>query len=602
VTRRLGRAAGACLFLAVCLFILGDVPLPRRIPTGAPISIRPHTHERPDSKADARSQIPVGDLRAVWAHASSTKTKEDARALLDRVEAANANAIFWLGFWWGGKAFFQNSLLDMPDLGDESEDEDFDPLDYLCKEGRRRGIEIHVRFVNGDHGSSDPSPIFDAHPDWRQVLPSGERKLWYDFNKPQVRQFHSDLMLEAAEGYPIAGLQFDFVRFGNAEGCMCEWCTATFEAEAGLPITGWDEARVPTVVSVRANPLQRVTTAQVLAEFDSGLPALTHNTYGDGETILLNWHADEGPGRLPATILNRALDGWGCEPGPLPCIHTKASAAYHRKYARNVEGLLAGLGYSAEWTTPEELSPQPEVPVALVPNCYLASESDARIIARYIAAGTRMIFIDGPIWAVEHEPLADALGVTDKGEAITGLVAILPTTETHLLDPIERDVSVDDVRRLPDQWWEFQAGHIAELISDVSRRVRSLPRPVVVSACAFPRRSVARGLVQDWPRWAREDLVDYVVPMAYTLDDDELAESIAEWRAVDPDLSHFAPGLMIYESDANPVPRPAREVLRQMEICREAGMSGVALFAEPQVSQDLTDALVDGPWSKPAPR
>jgi len=86
--------------------------------------------------------------------------------------------------------------------------------------------------------------------------------------------------------------------------------------------------------------------------------------------------------------------------------------------------------------------------------------------------------------------------------------------------------------------------------------------------------------------------------MAYTLSDARLREYIADWRTVQKDLSRIVPGLMVYQSDANTAPRDSAEVLEQLEICREAGMTGAALFASPQVSDELLEALATGPWAR----
>lgn len=552
----------------------------------------------PEPAVGDRRESAIGDLRAIWAHASATKTRADADALLDAVEAARLNCIYWLGFYWGGKAFFSNSFLPMPDDIEDG----FDPLAYLCEEGHRRGIEIHVRFVNGAHGSQNPAPIFDAHPDWAEILPTGERKLWYDFNRPAARDFQANLMLEAATRYPIDGIQFDFVRFENPEGCLCDACRSEFKAQTGYSIDGWDETKLPTIVTLSANPLADVTTAEVVAEFGDRVPAITRNRLGKGETLLLNWHADSGPGRLPAMVLSRAFAEWGAAPGAIPCLHSQQAAGYHAKYGGKVGKLLASIGYRAEWVEPLDLLSAGAPSVALAPNLYRMTSEEAEAIGEMVQAGTRMAFIDGPIWAIGYEPLAQALGLSAEGDWFAGPVAMLPTTPSTLFDRGSDDLDRDQIAALPRLWWEFQAGHITDLVREVTSRARRLPRPVVVSADVFHRRSSAESLLQDWHRWVREDLIDYVVPMAYMHENDSLRLSILEWLATDPSCSHIVPGLAIYESDENPTPRPPAEVLEQMRICREAGFTGVSFFHHPTLSPELTQALTDGYFAQPAPR
>lgn len=546
-------------------------------------------------EAPSRGLLPVGQLRAVWAHGTSTKTREATDRLIEKAARGHFNCIYWLGFWWGGHAYFESTHVPMS----PSVEPGFDPLQYLCEQAHRRGIEVHVRFVNGDNGSAKPGPVFGAHPHWAQRLPSGTRRLWYDFNKPEVRRFQAELMLEVAERYPIDGLQFDFVRYQNPEGCWCDYCQTAFEEATGLAVGGLPEACLPAVFSTRANPLAEPTTARVLAEFGNGTPGITENDYGAGQTVLLNWHADEGPRALTASIIRQAMTGWGAGPGDTVLgIYTQSSASYRAKYGPKTQQILNALGFGVQWIRADELPGRSGPVIGVVPNCYVATADDAEALAGAVRAGGHLLFIDGPLWGIQHRPLADALGLAKEGRFFDGLSALVPKEPSDLFTVDTSRLSVEAAAKLPDLWWQFQAGHITDLVRDVGARARSLPRPVAVSACVFPRLSVARSMVQDWPRWVREGLIDHAVPMAYTLSDARLREYIADWRTVQKDLSRIVPGLMVYQSDANTAPRDSAEVLEQLEICREAGMTGAALFASPQVSEELLEALATGPWAR----
>jgi hypothetical protein len=148
------------------------------------------------------------ELRGVWVHGPQIKTPAAADALVARIEHANLNAAFVLVWYWGGQAYFQSSLCAMA----EGVQGGYDPLGYMVGQCHQRGIQVHAWFVNGAYGAPEVRHILDQHPDW--AVQDGAGGIWYDFSRPEVRRFESDLMIECLRKYDIDGLHFDYIRYG----------------------------------------------------------------------------------------------------------------------------------------------------------------------------------------------------------------------------------------------------------------------------------------------------------------------------------------------------------------------------------------------------
>src|SRR5437868_8481532 len=60
---------------------------------------------------------------------------------------------------------------------------------------------------------------------------------------------------------------------------------------------------------------------------------------------------------------------------------------------------------------------------------------------------------------------------------------------------------------------------VTELVREGARRLRTARPAIIISAAVFPDPNVARDRVlQRWPEWARDGLIDLVCPMAYRRD------------------------------------------------------------------------------------
>ena len=100
----------------------------------------------------------------------------------------------------------------------------------------------------------------------------------------------------------------------------------------------------------------------------------------------------------------------------------------------------------------------------------------------------------------------------------------------------------------------------------------------------FPDPAVARERVlQRWPEWAAEGLVDLLCPMAYRTDTAEVRRLLGAARDAAPKTRMWG-GLMAYAGE--------RALLReQVRAAEHAGCEGAILFAYDATQRDLLDVF-----------
>jgi uncharacterized lipoprotein YddW (UPF0748 family) len=125
---------------------------------------------------------------------------------------------------------------------------------------------------------------------------------------------------------------------------------------------------------------------------------------------------------------------------------------------------------------------------------------------------------------------------------------------------------------------------VTELVRLGAERLRAARPGLVISAAVFPDPEVARDKVlQRWPEWARDGLIDLICPMAYRRDTAEVARVLKKARAAAPKTRMWG-GLMAYAGE--------RALLAdQVRAASEAGCEGAILFAYDPAQRDLLDVF-----------
>ncbi|HUQ41806.1 MAG TPA: family 10 glycosylhydrolase [Candidatus Limnocylindrales bacterium] len=126
--------------------------------------------------------------------------------------------------------------------------------------------------------------------------------------------------------------------------------------------------------------------------------------------------------------------------------------------------------------------------------------------------------------------------------------------------------------------------HVTTLVRESAARIRRIRASAIISAAVFPDPTVARERVlQRWPEWAEEGLVDLLCPMAYRRDSKEVARLLGLARAAAPKTELWG-GLMGYAGETETLGEQVRGA-------RDAGCEGVILFAYDPAQRDLLDVF-----------
>lgn len=526
---------------------------------------------------------PRPELRGVWVHGTQLKTPAETDAVVAKIHRANLNAAFVLVWYWGGQAYFQNSLCPMG----EGVQPGYDPLQYMIEQCHKRSIQVHAWFVTGSYGSATIRNVLDKHPDW--AVQDGAGGFWYDFSKPEVRRFESDLMIGCLRKYDLDGLHLDYIRYGPHE-CFCDYCQTTFARRYGFAaLTPERRTTFPAGTSITANPLIKPTTATVLAQFYDGIPAIALNKLGKGVVLLLNWHAEQEMPPAVAETVQLMLGLWTTGGGQVYLTNTPANRAqYGTSPLEATRSTLSRLGYRSTSIVPENIAKLSASDVLILPAVYLMGADTAGRLEQFVRKGGRLLIIDGPTKSIQLPAVQRLTGFAASGRYLHRDDVIQSTGRSPLVPKGRHLLNLADWKRRMSKWAEFRKLGVTELVQDVYRRAKGLKPNVQVSAAVMSTLEAADQAYQEWPRWLREGSIDFVVPMAYTEDAGELARQLTEWKRIDVALERIIPGLSIYQDAAGQkTTRNTDLVRRQYYLCRQYGARGNLYFSMEYLNEAL---------------
>lgn len=539
------------------------------------------------------AQGPAPQQRAIWVSYREILTPEAVARTVERCAAARFNALYVLVWYNGGTAAYRSALCPLM----KGVPEGHDPLGALIAAAKPLGMDVHAWFVCGSYGWGDPAGgVFATHPDWELQQGRKQWPTWYDLGKPEVRAFERDVMLECLKNYDVAGIHFDYIRYDGQGMCLCDYCQHEVETRYGIPALKAGGS-FPFSATVSANPLDKPTTAHVLASFDDGVPAITLNTLGQGEAALLNWQATRTGHPALLAFVRWLLERFGAKAGA-------------RVYQLRNSGTTARYGLnsqeeSAQWLRSLELKPQAiteaqldQVPVGsfvVLHAQYALSPATAAWLEQFVTAGGHVLFVDGPVFALKEPALQRVLGLSGTARYFTGLRAINPAPGQDLI-PAGPPLDMDVERRRAAAWAKFRTASVIDLVRQVYQGAKTLKPRAWVSAAVFYNKAAADGVCQDWYGWLREGLIDYVLPMAYTMKNDDLEAALQEYRAFDPPLARIIPGLSIYQNrDGKEASRDVALVQSQQDLCAKYGARGICYFALNHLSPELQAAFAAAP-------
>jgi hypothetical protein len=175
------------------------------------------------------------ERRGVWLHVGGDRRPKDVMPELKRLGLDMAV----LRIAGGTAAFYASQV--QPDVQDPLASEGGDWLAEAVKYAHANGIEIHP-YVNNCivEGRTSNESLRRLRAGGRlQEGPDGRPIDWFcpsqEINIAAIER----PMLEIVSCYDVDGIQYDFIRYPDPQGCFCAKCRARFEQETGKPVADW---------------------------------------------------------------------------------------------------------------------------------------------------------------------------------------------------------------------------------------------------------------------------------------------------------------------------------------------------------------------------
>jgi len=535
----------------------------------------------------------VPELNATWMQTWSITTPEGVDETLDRLESGGFDAVFANVLAYG-YAYYESSLLEKhPDL-----EPNFDPLAYLIEGAHERGIEVHAWLVAGPFAYQDsPAPTLVEHPDWAMVGPDGRQTWWLNYTRPDVQEFLGDLVVELVTRYEIDGVHYDYLRYPGSEWGFDPYSAELAAEEYDLDLDLLRYADLPAYATFRGNRLSSPDTAQVLAAFEDGAPAVLLNNYGAGSVVVFNWDANDRKVAASSVILDRSIDYLGSGSADVFVLSSQTNIARNGSDDLN-EGItwLEDLGRNPVAVTEAGLATLGADDVLVLPQVYSISPQVAADLADFVHRGGGLIFIDGPTPSIDDPNLQAVTGMHGKG-GYFNKPSLLEAVQAHDFIPgSERTLKLKQYAALDAQWKAFRMEGINRMLQDIYQRVKAeRPDALISITISGDKQDLAEEYLLDWQTWLDGGYVDLIIPRAYVEDGESLRPLLADWQPFTKS-GRIALGLKTYSvKGADRIPKSPERMLEEMELAAKGGSRGVVLFDIDHTSPEILDALA-GAW------
>ncbi|MEG4453724.1 family 10 glycosylhydrolase [Microcoleus sp. N9_A1] len=133
------------------------------------------------------------------------------------------------------------------------------------------------------------------------------------------------------------------------------------------------------------------------------------------------------------------------------------------------------------------------------------------------------------------------------------------------------------------QWVEFKTNQINTFVAEVSQLLRQNYPRTILSVAVFPHPESQRiyKIQQNWEVWARQGIVDLIVPMTYALDTNRLQ------RITEPLLKEQMLGSALISPSVKLLTLPEVVAIDQIQALRDLPTGGYAIFAVESISSGM---------------
>jgi uncharacterized lipoprotein YddW (UPF0748 family) len=537
------------------------------------------------------------ELRAAWVHDNFIATPAKVDETIRRAELGHVNVIV-ANVFEQGMALYDSSLASKHPIVQH----DFNPLAYLVDQAHRRGIQVQAWFVNGPVEFKGQSKIIDQHPEWAIVGPDGKKMAWMNFARPDVRQFYSDLMWEVVTRYGVDGLFFDFTRYPGPEWGFDPYSITTFNSSHDFNLEELRYQDLPAYGYFEGASLPQASSAQVLATFSNGTPAVATNKYGQGQVILLNWRASARTVGAESEIMRRSIKQLLKEGGQVSIY--KPDGELDDNATQSLEEMtnwLRDLGWQAREVLPQELKTLALNSVLVVTYGYDLSAEGASSMADWVSRGGGLIFNDAPSRSISLAPIRALTGMQGRGKNTGQWTFLLPAGDNPLIPSGKRQADLAIAQARESQWVEFRKQGVNAVIQGVYQRIKAQYPQVDVSVTVTSNQDTAsRRTMQDWRAWLEGGYADYIVPRGYVEEVEELNVILAAWRPAMQQYKRVTLGVSTFGGKHKQrVLKSPSQLLDEISRAHQAGSYGIMIWNLDYINDDQLKGLAAGPFKVP---
>jgi uncharacterized lipoprotein YddW (UPF0748 family) len=133
------------------------------------------------------------------------------------------------------------------------------------------------------------------------------------------------------------------------------------------------------------------------------------------------------------------------------------------------------------------------------------------------------------------------------------------------------------------EWVEFKTNQINTFVAEVSQLLRQNYPRTILSVAVFPHPESQRiyKIQQNWEVWARQGIVDLIVPMTYALDTNRLQ------RITEPLVKEQMLGSALISPSVKLLTLPEVVAIDQIQALRDLPAGGYAIFAVESISRGM---------------
>ncbi len=524
-----------------------------------------------------QGQIPRSiSLRGAWVQAQSVLTEEDIEAIVEKAERGGFKQIF-VGVFENGTTIYPSAVATQ----DGEVEIGFDPLAYIVQKAHEKGIQVHAWFEVGRvaNGKGE-SAVIDAHPDWGLVGPEGQTMPWLNFTHPAARAFISDMVMEAvARG--VDGIHFDYTRYPDSTWGFDEYSITAFNREHDFDLNELRYSALPVYGHFEGNALLQPVTAEVLARFSNGIPAVLLNQYGNGNALILNWNAAERTTAVGTEILNRAIEAFLGQGSQVSILRSETTIAEYGSDSFDATiDWVDSLGLNWAEVSSADVAGLDLTSVLLLPNVYLFSEAEAAQLAAFVSNGGSAIFIDGPTPSMELSDIRAVTGMLPLRNHFEARLQMTASVDHPLLPVSGRSEDIDTARTRNKQWFTFREAGINSLLSDVYEQVKAQHPDVLVSVTITSDQTQAQSdSLQNWQTWLDEGYIDILIPRAYEDTPKQVRATLKDWSSAARKYRRLTYGLIVYvENDGEAVSKSPEQLLEEINVVADSESNGYMIF------------------------